>query len=105
MSSIIFIETDRLILRQWQAEDGEPYIKMNLDKDVMEYFPSILSFEQNHRHFTKMAEKIDQQGYGPFALKEKILSQLLVLPDFPILNFMPFLHPVSKLDGELPKNN
>ena len=34
------IETPRLILRQWQASDYEPFIAMNMDSEVMRYFPA-----------------------------------------------------------------
>ncbi|MDI9746164.1 GNAT family N-acetyltransferase, partial [Acinetobacter nosocomialis] len=37
------IETERLILRQWKETDAAPFIEMGLDKDVMRFFPKLLS--------------------------------------------------------------
>lgn len=41
------IKTCRLYLRQWQKTDLEPFSKMNSDRDVMEYFPKLLSKEES----------------------------------------------------------
>ncbi|SEL68017.1 hypothetical protein SAMN05216500_104171 [Acinetobacter sp. DSM 11652] len=37
------IETERLILRQWQEADYSSFIKMGLDPDVMKYFHEVLT--------------------------------------------------------------
>jgi RimJ/RimL family protein N-acetyltransferase len=37
--SAMFLETSRLILRQWHESDYELYIRLNKDKEVMEFFP------------------------------------------------------------------
>ncbi|MFP0387901.1 GNAT family N-acetyltransferase, partial [Acinetobacter nosocomialis] len=37
------IETKRLILRQWKETDATSFIEMGLDKDVMRFFPKLLS--------------------------------------------------------------
>lgn len=34
------IRTDRLVLRQWNSADFEPFAALNADPRVMEYFPS-----------------------------------------------------------------
>ena len=103
MSSIIFIETDRLILRQWQATDCEPYIKMNLDKDVMEYFPSILSSEQSLLHINKMTEKIDQHGYGLFAVERKDTQSFIGFTGFSRPNFNAFFTPCVEIGWRMAK--
>src|SRR5579871_4244760 len=42
MNSPIELETQRLLLRQWKAEDREPFAALNADPIVMEYFPAPL---------------------------------------------------------------
>ena len=37
------IVTERLGLRRWYDSDLEPFSKMNLDADVMKYFPKLLT--------------------------------------------------------------
>ena len=46
MSPKIFIETQRLILREWVPADYEPYIALNADAKVMELFPSLKTREE-----------------------------------------------------------
>lgn len=38
----IFVQTPRLILRQWQDSDIAPFIQMCADNEVMRYFPKNL---------------------------------------------------------------
>ena len=34
------VTTPRLILRQWQDSDADPFAAMNADPQVMEFFPA-----------------------------------------------------------------
>lgn len=45
-------ETKRLILRAWQESDVEPFVAINQDQTVMEYFPNIYSREQTLQYIT-----------------------------------------------------
>lgn len=36
---MLYIETSRLQLRDWEAEDLEPFSQLNADEQVMRYFP------------------------------------------------------------------
>lgn len=40
---MIYIETPRLTLRDWDTHDLPSFIKMNQDSDVMRFFPKLLS--------------------------------------------------------------
>ena len=85
MNSKIFIETERLYLRQWQVTDAAMYILMNLDKEVMKFFPSVLNAEQSIAHIARMTEQITQNGYGLFAVERK--------DDHSFIGFTGFSHP------------
>jgi len=67
----VFIKTPRLVLRQWKASDQEPYIQLNRDTDVMEFFPSVLSNKETLAQIEKISNHISQFGYGLFALERK----------------------------------
>ena len=71
MAAKIFIETERLNLRQWQTSDEATYIAMNSDAEVMEFFPSVLTAAQSLSHINKMREQIDKEGFGLFAVERK----------------------------------
>ena len=85
MESKIFIETDRLLLRQWKETDCSTYISMNLDKEVMEYFPSLLSEVKTRQHIDSIQLTIEQNGYGLFAIERKDTHSFI--------GFTGFAHP------------
>ncbi|MGK0704649.1 GNAT family N-acetyltransferase [Yokenella regensburgei] len=66
------IETPRLILRQWQGSDLEPFAGLNADPEVMKYFPATLNREESdqlaHRFKTIVAQN---QGWGFWAVEHK----------------------------------
>lgn len=71
MSKQVFIETNQLLLRQWELEDLSAYASMNADPNVMEHFPTILSKEESWNHLQNMQAEIQEKGYGLFALELK----------------------------------
>ncbi|MDR2249250.1 GNAT family N-acetyltransferase [Acinetobacter sp.] len=65
------IETERLILRQWKETDADPFIKMGLDKDVMHFFPNLLSATESIDLIQKMSALINENGWGFWAVELK----------------------------------
>lgn len=65
------IETQRLILRNWTESDIEPWIAMNLDPRVMEFFPSTTSRERSVEQANSMREGIAKNGYGWWVVQLK----------------------------------
>lgn len=52
---MVYIETERLILRDWTEKDLPVFVRMNRDPAVMEYFLKPLTEEESSNFFT---------GYG-----------------------------------------
>ena len=71
MNGHIVIETPRLLLRQWKEADKTPYIMLNRDADVMEYFPSTLTETETLAQIERLSKHIDDYGYGFFAVERK----------------------------------
>jgi len=67
----IFIETERLYLRQWQPDDEAAYITINNDEKVIKFFPTTLTAEQSLQHIGYITEHITKVGYGLFAFEKK----------------------------------
>lgn len=63
----IFIETDRLILRNWQEEDKKPYWLMNQDPAVLEFLLGPLSMQQVEEFITNMKRQMQERNYTLFA--------------------------------------
>ncbi len=46
----LMLETDRLLLRNWEEQDFAPYHAMNNDPVVCEYFPDLQTEAQSRDH-------------------------------------------------------
>ena len=65
------IETERLLLRHWREGDREPFARLNADPQVMEYFVSVLSRCESDALADRISARLEEQGYGLFALERK----------------------------------
>jgi RimJ/RimL family protein N-acetyltransferase len=65
------IETDRLILREWQPSDLVPFADLNSDPRVMEFFPATLSRSETETMTLKIEERMRRQGFGLWAAEVK----------------------------------
>ncbi|MCK2220597.1 GNAT family N-acetyltransferase [Actinomadura sp. ATCC 31491] len=63
------METERLILRRWRAEDREPFAAMNADPEVMEHFPAPLTREESDLLVDRIEQHFDERGYSLWALE------------------------------------
>ncbi len=65
------LDTPRLILRQWHADDYEPFAALNADPKVMEYFPGILDRSESDDMAEIIKADIKRRGWGLWAVEEK----------------------------------
>lgn len=65
------IETDRLILRQWQEADKAPFAAMNGDPEVMEFMPSRLTPGQSDGMVGHFSTMLETNGMTFYALEER----------------------------------
>src|SRR5260221_768594 len=73
----IFIETSRLILRQWKETDYEPYIELNMDANVAEFFPSISTRAETIAQIERFTQHFIKYNYGFFAVERKDNHQFI----------------------------
>lgn len=69
--TIIYAETERLMLRSWRPEDLPLFIAMNRDERVMRYFPSLLTGEESEAFFNRIQEEFSRNGWGLYAVELK----------------------------------
>ncbi len=72
-----YIETDRLILRDWKPEDLPLFTAMNKDKHVMRYFPSTLTDEQTESFYTRIQSEFERNGWGLYAVELKLTGEFI----------------------------
>ena len=71
------IETDRLILRRWQASDAEPFANLNADPRVMEFFPATLSRAETEAMIATIEERISRDSFGLWATEVKRIKAFI----------------------------
>lgn len=68
---MIYIETERLLLRDWKEDDIVPFTEMNRDPQVMRYFLKPLTEEESLDFYHQIQEEFVRYGYGPYAAERK----------------------------------
>lgn len=61
--------TDRLLMRHWSAADREPFAQMNVDPEVMRYFPALMTRAQSDAFVDKIEARFAGHGHGLWALE------------------------------------
>lgn len=74
---MIYIETERLILRSWRPEDLPPFIAMNKDKRVMRYFPALLSDSETMAFYNRIQDEFKCKGWGLYAVEIKSTGKFI----------------------------
>src|SRR3954453_17147090 len=69
MGGAAAVRTERLLLREWQPADREPFFAMNSDPVVMEHFPATLSREESDAFADSSAAGIAERGWGRWAVE------------------------------------
>lgn len=71
MASIPILETSRLVLRGWRKTDTEPWVQMNANARVTEFFVSTYSREQSERLAAENQKRLARDGYGWWVIEVK----------------------------------
>lgn len=67
----VYLETERLILRDWEEEDLVHFARINSDPIIMEYYPSRLDEAASVRLAAHFQDHIVKHGYGFYAVEHK----------------------------------
>lgn len=68
---MIYLETDRMLLRDWSGDDLEPFAAMNADEKVMEFYPATVSREDSDALAMRLQQDMDLIGFGLYAVEVK----------------------------------
>lgn len=71
------LETERLLLRQWQEEDFAPFAQMSQDAEVMRFFPGTLDAQKSQAMAQRCHALIAERGWGFWATQEKASGQFI----------------------------
>ncbi|GHA57743.1 GNAT family N-acetyltransferase [Photobacterium aphoticum] len=70
-SPIVTLETERLILRGWKADDFPVFAAMTADPAVMRYFPHCLSEDESNALASRIQGLLLERGWGFWAVERK----------------------------------
>ena len=65
------METERLLLRPWQASDRRPFASLNADPTVMEHFPTPMDRQASDEFADRIESHIREHGWGLWAVEVK----------------------------------
>jgi len=68
---MIYIETSRLLLRDWKKKDIQAFAEMNRDPDVMKYFLKPLTEKESLEFYNRIQDEFSKCGYGLYAVEKK----------------------------------
>jgi RimJ/RimL family protein N-acetyltransferase len=66
---VLTLKTERLILREWNGEDREPFARMNADPSVMEYLGETMSRAQSDEVADQIEAHFRAHGFGLCAVE------------------------------------
>jgi RimJ/RimL family protein N-acetyltransferase len=74
---MIYIETERLKLRDYKQQDLEVFKHMNVDPEVRKYFSDMMSFKRSEMALWHMQKEIEATGLGLYAVEEKASGEFI----------------------------
>ncbi|HEY7049957.1 MAG TPA: GNAT family N-acetyltransferase [Jatrophihabitantaceae bacterium] len=85
------LTTDRLLLRHWRESDLDPWAAMNADREVREFFPTVLTREESAASVARFQADLEQRGYGWWALEIRATGEFIGFTGLdPVDDGLPF---------------
>lgn len=100
---MIYIETERLILCDWQQVDLEHFSEMNADEDDMKIFPKTLSKEESDAFGQAIIAEIEEYGFGLYAVEVKETNEFIGFIGFHRATFESDFTPCVEIGWRLKK--
>ncbi|MBW0435282.1 GNAT family N-acetyltransferase [Leptospira yasudae] len=95
------METGRLILREWEEKDLEPFYRMSSDPIVMEYFPALLTREDSEQFVEKMRAHFEEFGFGLWIVETKQTREWVGFTGFLNVSFQASFTPAVEIGWRL----
>ncbi len=97
------LHTERLRLRHWETKDLLDCIEMNLDTEVMKYFPAILTKEQTIQFYDRVQQHFLEHGFGLYVVENTSTKEFLGYTGFMIANFVASFTPCVEIGWRFKK--
>jgi RimJ/RimL family protein N-acetyltransferase len=79
------------LLRHWRESDLDPWAAMNADREVREFFPTVLTREESAASVARFQADLEQRGYGWWALEIRATGEFIGFTGLdPVDDGLPF---------------
>ena len=95
------VETARLFLRTWKESDLQPFVRMNQDPQVMEFFPTVLSPEDSEGLYKRISTFMEEKGWGLFAVESRQTHEFLGFIGLSVPGFTAHFTPCVEIGWRL----
>ncbi|MEV6201942.1 GNAT family N-acetyltransferase [Streptomyces sp. NPDC051771] len=97
------LETPRLVLRRWRADDVAPMTAVNEDPEVMRWIGDggVRDEQQTRLGIEAMEHEWESQGFGLFAVEIRATGELAGFTGLSVPDFMPELLPAVEVGWRL----
>lgn len=100
---MVYIQTARLRLRDWELNDLEPFSELNADEEVMKFFPKTLSKEESDAFGQTIITEIKEYGFGLYAVEVKETKEFIGFIGFHRATFESDFTPCVEIGWRLKK--
>ncbi|MBY0121652.1 GNAT family N-acetyltransferase [Bacillus sp. S/N-304-OC-R1] len=100
---MIYLETSRLLMRDWEETDLEPFCRLNADEKVMTYFPKSLSIDETYMFYKSILSEFKECGFGLYAVELKENKEFIGFIGFHRATFEAEFTPCIEIGWRLKK--
>ncbi|SDX60876.1 GNAT family N-acetyltransferase [Paenibacillus sp. CF384] len=100
---MIYLETARLRLRDWEEADLATFAGLNADEEVMRYFPKTLSAAETEAFYNVIVAEFKEFGFGLYAVDVKENNEFIGFIGFHHATFESEFTPCIEIGWRLKK--
>jgi RimJ/RimL family protein N-acetyltransferase len=99
------IETERLLLRDWRAEDAEPFAALNADPEVTRYLRGPMTRGESDELIARIRAHWADHGFGLYAVEVKATGSFAGFVGLAIPSFLPQVLPAVEVGWRLARGH
>jgi len=102
---MVTLQTQRLVLRRWRAEDAGPLAAINADPEVMRWIGTgaVRDADQTRAAIEAFERQWDENGFGIFAVEVRATRELAGITGLAVPHFLPEVMPAVEIAWRLGK--
>jgi RimJ/RimL family protein N-acetyltransferase len=99
------IETERLLLRDWRADDAEPFAALNADPEVTRFLRGPMTRADSDELLARIRAHWSEHGFGLYAMEVKRSGAFAGFVGLAIPSFLPEVLPAVEVGWRLAREH